>query len=508
MIRNWTRQQLDARFSNLIEYISRTVSPFGEVEDGTDRAARKERARKDKTFFKRTYLPHYARQGEPEFAPLLRTVAEARNEPQLLLGFRGCGKSTDISLVDALHEILFGTAHFFMFISRSTEIAVAEYAHPIRAELAANPRIRNDFGDIAIEGTGEDYIANDVRVVCGGIRSSFRGKKHRGRRPDRIRIEDLEDNNNRMNPALIRKYLRVLHNDILQAVGSGVDESWSVIFIANYFSKRSLVHAVRTSGLWNVTVIRALRHVHSGESNPHAVDGEVSTWPERYPTQSLLKLRLKAPSTFATEWQQEPDDEEGAFRREWFRYYDCSEPILGSVRYGWVDPSPGNKATGDYKAYGVADFIIRDGALCMYLRAARVRKETVNEMLAGIYELHRTYPGIRLWGYEAVGSERYLAQLVQRDGPKFGFALPLYPALNNIAGFPYKKDRIPQMQSALEQGLCLFPRGDPDTERIIEHYLDFPDGLHDDGADMHSGLYKFAEFTLLGQSILANSIII
>lgn len=508
MIRSWTPDQLDAHFSALIEEISRNVSPFGTVEGEADRAARRERARTDKAYFKRTYFPHYARQEEPEYSDTIRRVAEARNEPQMLLGFRGCGKSTDISLIDAAHEILFGTAYFFLFVSHSAEIAVAEYAHPIRAELTANPRIVHDFGKARVSGNGDDYIINDVRVQCAGILSNFRGKKHRGRRPDRIRIEDLESNTNRMKPIRIRKYLRVLHDDILQSVGAGDDEQWSVIFIANYFSKRSLVHAVRTSGLWNVTRIKALRHVREGEDNPYGVDGEVSTWPARHSTASLQAKRLKAPSTFATEWQQEPDDEESAFRREWFRYHSESIDIQNTVRYAWVDPSPGEKETSDYKAYGVAEFTVQDGALSMHLLASSVKRETVNEMLAGMYAMHRAWPGIRLWGYEAVGSERYLAQLVQREAPKYGFALPLFPVMKNISGFPYKKDRIPQMQSALEQGLCTFPRGDPDAERIIAHYLDFPEGRYDDGADMHSGLYTFGEYTLLGQNIIANSIII
>jgi hypothetical protein len=506
MIRKWSARQLDLRLAELVEDISRTVSPFGGVEDDEDRRHRRERAKHDKEFFKRSYFPHYARQAEPEFREDIQGVCNARNEPQLLLGFRGCGKSTDVSLIDAVHEILFGTAKFFVFISRSVDIAVAEYAHPIRAELSSNPRIKNDFGDIRIDGVNDDYTANDVRVLCGGIRSSYRGKKHRGRRPDRIRLEDIEDNNNRMKPLMIKKYLRVLHDDILQSVGAGADEEWSVIYLANYFSKRSLVHAVRVSGIWNVCVIRALRLLAQGEESSSAIASETSTWPERYPTAQLLELRRKAPSSFRTEWQQEPEDEEHAFRREWFLHYKPGDPPPDAFRYAWVDPSPGERATSDYKAYGVADFVLHDGVLQMYLLAAHVRKETVNQMLAAMYEMHNRFPGIRLWGYEAVSSERYLEQLVQRDAKKYGFALPLFPALKNLAGFPFKKDRIPQMQSVLEKGFCFFPVRDPDCERIIEHYLDYPDGVHDDGADMHSGLYKFGEHTLLGQNILATNI--
>ncbi len=506
MIRAWTPKQLDARLAELTGFIAATVSPFGDVEPQESKTARVEKARYNKAYFKRTYFPHYAREEEPEYASAIRLVAEARCAPQLLLGFRGCGKSTDISLIDAMHEILFRTAAFFIFVSRSAEIAIAEYAHPIRAELLANPRIVHDFGRIAVEGTGGDFIANDVRILCGGIRSSYRGKKHRGRRPDRIRIEDIEDNNNRMTPVMIKKYLRVLHDDILQSVGAGVGEQWSVVYIANYFSKRSLVHTIRISGQWSVTLIRALRQLEPGEAHSGAIDGEISTWTARYPTSMLVQKRIEAPSSFRTEWQQEPDDDENAFRREWFLYYPSGDIPTGAVRYAWVDPSAGDSSTSDYKAYGVADFVLQNGALSMYLLDARVRKQTVNEMIAGMYELHLAYPGIRLWGYEAVSSERFLEPLIQRDASRYGIALPLYPVVKNLPSFLYKKDRIPQMQAPLEKGQCLFPRRNRDAERIIEHYLDFPDGVHDDGADMHSGLYKFAELTLLGQNILASSI--
>ncbi len=494
-LREYTRNDLDKRYREAVASIAAIVSPFGEVEGPEDRKARVDRARNDKVFFKRTYFAHYARQAEPEFRPKIEEVLDARNEPQLLLGFRGCAKSTDVSLVDTAHEILYGTAHFFIFVSRSEGMAEAEYTIPLKAELEHNPRILNDFGNVGVQGEQGDFIANNIRVLALGLTQSFRGKKHGAWRPDRIRIEDIEDSNNRFKPEMIKKRMTAIHNDLLESVGSGIDEQWSVIYLANYFSKRSLIHAIRTSGRWNVTILKALRSDASGK--------EVSTWPERYPTAMLLEKRRKAPSTFSTEWQQEPTDDESAFRREWFHYYKPSEVPPDTVRCAWIDPSPGEKDTSDYKAYGVADFhLTPNGELHCYLRDVRVRKETVNEMIAGVYEMHLRWPGITEWGYEEIGSEAYLQQIIERDGPKHGSVLPLWPVMKNMPGFPFKKDRIPQMQSVLERGWVHVLQGDDDHERVIQHYLDFPDGLHDDGADMHSGLFKLGESQTMGQNIL------
>ena len=502
----FTPDELDARYRELIQSISDTVSPFGEVEGPEDRAARVDRARRDKAFFKRTYFPHYARQRDPEYVGLVRDVLDARGRPQLLLGFRGCGKSTDVSLIDAAHEILYGTAHFFVFVSRSREIAAAEYAIPLKAELAVNPRIINDFGAPAIKGDELDYIVNDVRVKSTGIKSFPRGQKHGPWRPDRIRIEDIEDNANRMSPAIQKKALRIITDDIMKSVGTGIDEPWSVVVNGNYFSRRSLLHRLRTSGLFRVTIIKSLRPVSPHETRDDAVDGMVSTWPERFPTAQLARERAKSPVTFKIEMQQEPDDDDGAFRREWFRRYRPGDVrpdgphYLG--RYGWVDPSPGEKESSDYKAYGFGDFYLDDGELVMYLGEAYCRQETVNEMLRRIFDVQRRNPTIRLWGFEMVSSEYYLQKLIDKMTVTERLSLPTFPVMRNLPGFPWKKDRIPQMQSHLERGQCYVLAKDYDHERIVEQYCDWPEAEYDDGPDFHSGLFKLGEMMTIGQNVL------
>jgi hypothetical protein len=403
--------------------------------------------------------------------------------------------------------VLYKTAHFFVFVSRSREIACAEYALPIRAELRANARIVNDFGHVPEHGDEMDFVVNDVRVKSTGIKSFPRGQKHGPWRPDRIRIEDIEDNANRMSPTLQAKYYKVITDDIMKSVGAGIDEPWSVIFNGNYFSRRSLLHRVRLSGQFVVTIIKALRPLREGEVNPQSVDGETSTWPERFPTAQLVADRAKAPITFKIEMQQEPEDDEGTFRRQWFATYAERDvqpegpQYLG--RYGWVDPSSGESSASDYKAYGYADFYSMNQELHMYLRAARCRRQTINEMISTLFEMQRrSWPQVRMWGFEAVAAEEYLLRLLQQRTVSEGLSLPVFPIMKNFPGFPWKKDRIPQMQSPAERGFCHFLKGDPDHERIIEQYCDWPDADNDDGPDMHSGLWKLGEMLTVGQSVL------
>lgn len=501
-----TRQDIEQRFDKLTEWIQSVVSPFGEVEGTRDRDERKARARTDFAYFLHTYFPHYARQADPEFLAEIEEVCNARNKPQMVLGFRGCAKSTLISLVHAAHEILYGTAHFFVFASRSRETAAAEYTVPLKAELQANVRIRNDFGILPVRGEETDFVVGDrdsTRVRAAGIRSFPRGMKHGPWRIDRIRLEDFEDQNNRMSPAMQKKYMAVIQQDIMQSVGSGIDEQWSIIVNANYFSKRSLIHRLRTSGLFRVTIIRALRPLRKGERRADAIDGEVSTWPERYPTAELWKIKLGNPVVFAVEWQQDPDDDESSFRREWFRYYKPGDlPPHAVRRLAWIDPSPGEKDTSDYKAYGYADFYMIDGELHMYLLEASVRQETVNQMVGRVIDMQKRNPTISLWGWEEVSGEMYLQKLITRVSASAGVAVPLFPVMKQFPGFAWKKDRIPQMQSWLEQGRCHFLKGNADHERIIEHYLDWPEGLHDDGADFHSGLWKMGELMAVQDVVL------
>jgi hypothetical protein len=498
-----SRDDIRARYDAAIRSTQLLVSPFGDVEGPEERITRRDRALVDYTYFKQTYFPNYARQAEPSFAGELARVCEIRNRPQLVLGFRGCGKSTDISLIRTIWEILRGSAHFFIFFSRSESVAIAEYTAPIKAICEANVRITNDFGKIAVNGELGDFTANGVRVLARGIGQGFRGLRHGAWRPDRLRGEDFEDSSNRMSPAMVKKFLGVLTQDVMKSVGEGVDEQWSFVINANYFSRRSLIHALRMSRLFDVTLIPKLRSLAQGETHPDAIDGEVSTWPERYPTRDIVDFRAAAPTVHRTEDQQEPQDDEALFRREWFHLdagsYDASRSL---GLFGWIDPSPGQTGAADYKAYGIGDFIMVDGELHMHLVEARVRRETVNQMIAGIFDMHHRHPSTRLWAYESVGSEFYLERLIAEQGVRYGGSLPLMGLGNLGVRIPWKKDRIPQMQSVLERGLCHLRGGSTDDERIITQYIDWPEGLHDDGPDMHSGLYRIGEIMTIGQSVV------
>jgi hypothetical protein len=159
-----TREKIASRFNELIGSIGSIVSPFGEVEGPAEREARINACRDDLSLFMRTYFPHYARQENPEFFGEIEEVLRKRNAPQMILGFRGSAKSSIVSLVDAIREIVYGTAHFIVFVSRSREAATYEYLVPIAAELEANPRLRNDFAHLASNISFEDQSIYD-RVV-------------------------------------------------------------------------------------------------------------------------------------------------------------------------------------------------------------------------------------------------------------------------------------------------------------------------------------------------------
>jgi len=500
--RTITPEQIATRFDELIQWIGSVVSPFGEVEGPEERERRITACKDDLGLFIGTYFPHYARQENPEFLADLEAAIRVRNEPQMILGFRGSAKSTIVSLIDLLRDIVYKRAHFVVFVSRSREAACIEYSVPVKAELTANARLRNDFGIVAIHGEEQDFVAGETRVRAAGIKSFPRGMKHGPWRIDRIRMEDIEDRGNVLSIAMQKKYLRVITDDILQSVGAGIDEEWSAMYLANYFSKRSLTHHVRASGVFAVRTIKALRDVRKGERRPDAIDGMVSTWPARYPTAMLAEKRRSTPVTFATEWQQEPDDDESTFRREWFRFYAQSDIPPFARKFAWIDPSSGETETQDYKAYGLGYTAVINGDTHLWLGETYIRQQTINEMCRGVIELQRKHPDIQLWGYEEVAGEAYLTKLLNGLATAARVPLPLFPVMKSLPGFPWKKDRIPQMQSWLEPGFCHIVKGNDDHERLVQQYLDYPDGANDDGPDFHSGLYRLSVMLASGSVIL------
>ena len=184
---------------------------------------------------------------------------------------------------------------------------------------------------------------------------------------------------------------------------------------------------------------------------------------------------------FNKEKQNNPMDEEAAFREEWIRYYHPSE-IAGKRLsiVGFLDPS--SKETGDDK--GLLTVGLDRESMIYYVLDAWIRKASPARMIDAAYARFERYCWLRL-GVEDNALKDFLQAVLDAAAREKGHYLPV-SAIHHSSN---KEARIVAGLSHLvEHGKLLFRRGHSDQDKLVEQllYLDQP-SVPDDGADALEG---------------------
>mgnify|MGYP001576030441 FL=1 len=165
------------------------------------------------------------------------------------------------------------------------------------------------------------------------------------------------------------------------------------------------------------------------EPDPRGVDvpryGRVApTFPERYTIHTLLeKRRDQGPSVFAAQYLIDPIDEETAVfplskqvvrPRASFPGYPTHDALWKVMT---VDPAISTKGWADYSAIAVVGF---DHENRMYVLDLRRDRWPESQLIKEIYDAYARTPGIMAIGIEAVGFQKMLFHLLQREAEKRG----------------------------------------------------------------------------------------
>lgn len=467
-----SEKEYDKQYDELLRWIENNTQAF---PDDSEKAKRDRiaKAKVDKIFFAKTYFPHYI---EDEFAPVhkeLFLLADVMNKPIALAGAREViAKSTIISFFDEMHKTCFKLNRFTVFICDTLETATSEFLFPLRAELEANQRLINDFGDqkTTYWGMSDFLTKSGKRFLALGPKMGTKGKRNKGIRPDRIIFEDMENMNSSKKKSIITRKLKWIDRDVMKAVNS---KKWQFIFIGNYFSKKTIIHQLLTSETYSHWIRKIFPAMVE-------VGGKLkSVWESRFPTKMLLKEQQEDPATFRTERMQKPDDEEAIFKEEYFKWVNENEVPKHLPVVTYIDPSAGKGEEHCFKAIIVlatdkekADY---------YVLHAWIRKTSkwasVERHIQLSQKFHSLFDGIESNGYQLTLKEDY-EMIEQRIGKRIGLKM-----INNRLP---KDTRIASMQSPIERGHFYFVRGS-DMQMLVDQLIDFPDGEFVDGADALAG---------------------
>ena len=508
-----SRHQFSKQLSELGQklrlQIEAVVDSFPPDKVAADR--RLERSHNDFNFFRRTYFPHYIQFGDSELHLYLddllpAMVANPDGEHHAIAAPRGESKSTIVGLIFVIWCIVTERKHYILLAMDAWEQA-AEHMESLRAELDSNPRLLNDWPNATGRGRiwreGVIITANNIKVQGAGSGKKIRGRRHGPYRPDLVIGDDLENDENVMNPSQRDKLEKWVKRTLLQ-LGDAAG-SLDVVIIGTILHYDSVLNRLIGNPLWQSRRFQAivkwphrmdlwdafeerllndgkqvaLRWYRKHENEMNA--GANVSWPSARPLIKLMIIRARdGHSTFDSEYQNDPVSSEN---QTFSTLIWWAEENPRWVYFGACDPSLGKKGRGrDPSAILIGGFDREMGVLDVV--EAEIAKRLPDLIIERIIALQQLYHCLA-WAIEAVQFQEFLrTELIKRSAARH---VPV-PA---VAVTPHQdKDlRIESLQPHTSNGLI---RLRPEQKTLVSQLKHWPMADHDDGPDTLHMLWSMA----------------
>jgi hypothetical protein len=235
------------------------------------------------------------------------------DSPQVMcIAPREHAKSTALTMVYTMAEVLFRTSDYVILVS-STEDLAAEQLGNISEELHENQDIRREFGIKGFESdTKADIIVtcqdgHRFRILCRGAEQRIRGRLWNGKRPNLLVCDDMEDDEQVENPDRRSKFRRWFFRAAKQALGRyGKTRVHGTVLHDD-----SLLNRLRRNRSWKHLFYAA----HAGFD-----DFSEILWPEQWPEARLRARRQEFiedgdAAGYSQEFLNNPLDNSEAFLR-------------------------------------------------------------------------------------------------------------------------------------------------------------------------------------------------
>lgn len=467
--------QFDRQVAELRAWVKESVSPF-EHDTPAKKQERIERSLGDKLFFMATYLPHYFTTEFGDFHAEWAEIADLTDRFALVGAPREHAKSTFFTFGDPLHVICHGLIKFGLIVSDTHEQAQG-FTVAIKVELEENVRLRHDFGDLRTKTWSDDDFktANGIWLLARGRKDKVRGLKNGPHRPDYVRFDDMENDENVENPRLVKRLISWIRGTVLGSMGKG----YKALMVGNLFHPRSAISqliAIADEETGAPLYYSKVYDAILDEGTPN----ERPLWPANWPMERLMAKRRDMGSfDFNREMRNKVAVEDSPFPEEQAKSYERIHLVERKLLVATaVDPSAKAGENNDFRS--VVTFGLDPAEMVFYCLHAWIKKRSVGEMFAAAYDQHDQYGGAQVFIEENMLKD-FLHEAIQNYAKQAGRYLPWLPVQHNTN----KEGRIVGTCAYLwEYGKIRFERGHSDQDRLREQfiYLLTP-SVHDDGPD-------------------------
>jgi predicted phage terminase large subunit-like protein len=381
----------------------------------------------------------------------------------LVLGFRGSGKTTIRTIGHAIHLLLKDPDHRILLASKSSTNAqvfldeVKSQLESERMQYYFGPQVGTKWDEARITVAGRRSTAKEPSITTVGLESAVESRHY-----DTLLVDDLVGESEARTAYMRRKTHTFFYKTLLPCLEPG--GNLSVTGVPQ--------HPADLYGHQQGADMAGERTIVIPAMMGSDTDGWVATWPDKFPVVWLLAQRTKmGPIIFATQFLCNARKMVGGGV---FRYDDCNvipddQIPDGLPAYGGGDLATSLKNTADLFELVVLRY---DKTTDRYYVIDHVvgRKTFVQQRQAVIDTCDRH--DVARFLIEAQQYQSVLVDEVKRKRQELHVA-KAYQKKS-------KDQRAAHLSAKFEQGKVYFRQG---LDALIEELVQFPDGDHDHGFD-------------------------
>lgn len=385
---------------------------------------------------------------------------------------RGHAKTTGGTHSFSLAAALFGFRDYIWLVS-STESQAAAFLGDIQTELTENEPLIEAFNVHGLSKDNETELichAGDrvFKILAKGAEQKLRGVKWRNKRPNLVIVDDLEEDEQVMNPERREKLRRWFMNALLPA---GSDDCLFRV-LGTVLHLDALLERLLTDPMW-------LARRYSAHASFD--DFTQILWPEKYPESRLRALRASFirqgnASGYSQEYLNCPVAEiDQYFKPDWFKPLDDEARDMPMRFYSGIDFAISEKQRADRTAI-VTVGILEDGRMVVVdVRADRWDALDIIEQMFQVHERYEPELFIAEDGAIRKSLGPFLdAEMVRRNA-----------YLNLVLRIPTadKMKRAQSLQARMRAGGVMCDREAEWFPDFHQEMVTFPRGKHDDRVD-------------------------
>lgn len=471
------KQRLELEWKLLCERIQSATSAV-DAGSTAQRKQRMEKARKDYSFFVKTYYPHLATQPTAKFQIDAANYILHNDRTRAVFEWaRGHAKSTHISQCIPMW-MLSQVDHIplvMVLVSKSLDSA-KQLLSDLQAELLSNELYKADYGIEKGDGIWTDgrFSTSDGSLfIALGRGQSPRGIKKSGRRVNYIVIDDIDDDEMCLNPNRVTKAADWCLTALYGTMDAGRGR---FVMVGNRIGKKTVLGEIAERPGFHHTVVNIL----DKKGRP--------SWKDNFTPAEIENIKIDiGERRFQKEYMNNPVNEGSVFERRYIRY----DRILPLRKYraivAYTDPSFKSSSSNDYKATVLVG-VTPSGEY--HVLRAFADQTKISTMIEWHYQI-RDFVGDTPVRYYM--ESNFIQDMIMDEFRRVGFEMGVQiPILGDSRKKPDKFARIEALQPLFQRGEIVFNEAFKDSQGfdvLEEQLLLFEQGskVHDDAPDALEG---------------------